>query len=117
VHDTNGQARMGSCHLAARLENAHAISQTGRMSETLDERRRKLLFRAWRRGFREMDLIAGNFAEQNLGQFNEAELDEFERLLAVPDWDVYAWLIGDKPVPDNYQGPVLDRMIAFRYGG
>ncbi len=83
---------------------------------TLDERRRKLLFRAWRRGFREMDLITGNFAEQNLASFDETELDEFERLLAVPDWDVYAWLIGDKPVPDNYAGPVLDRLIAFRYG-
>jgi antitoxin CptB len=81
----------------------------------MDERRRKLRFRAWRRGFREMDMLVGNFADQNLERFTATELDEFERLLAVPDWEVYAWLIGQKEIPPNHQGPVLDQMIAFRY--
>ena len=36
---------------------------TERSSEGLDVRRRKLLFRAWRRGVREMDLIVGRFAD------------------------------------------------------
>lgn len=81
----------------------------------MDERRRKLKFRAWRRGFREMDLLMGSFAERHIGELDEAGLDEFERLLATPDWEVYAWLVGQKPVPDNHAGPVLDQMIAFRY--
>ena len=46
---------------------------------------------------------------------SDAELDEFERLLATPDWDVYAWIIGNKPVPPNYTGPVLDQLLGFRY--
>lgn len=86
------------------------------MSSTLDERRRKLRFRAWRRGFREMDLIIGAFADEKLSHFNEAELDEFERLMATPDWEVYAWIVGQKVVPPNYKGPVLDALIAFRPG-
>ncbi len=36
---------------------------TERSSEGLDVRRRRLLFRAWRRGVREMDLIIGRFAD------------------------------------------------------
>ena len=40
---------------------------------------------------------------------------EFERLLATPDWEVYAWIIGNKPVPPNYAGPVLDQLLGFRY--
>ena len=47
--------------------------------------------------------------------FGESELDEFEGLLGVPDWEVYAWLIGQKPVPETHRGPVLDQLIAFRY--
>ena len=32
-------------------------------SAALDERRRRILFRAWRRGVREMDLVMGQFAD------------------------------------------------------
>ncbi len=85
------------------------------MEDQMSERRRKLTFRAWRRGFREMDLLMGSFAEQNIETLDGDGLDEFERLLSTPDWEVYAWLIGQKDVPDNHKGPVLDQLIAFRY--
>ncbi|MEO1029442.1 MAG: succinate dehydrogenase assembly factor 2 [Pseudomonadota bacterium] len=81
----------------------------------MDERRRKLTFRAWRRGFREMDLLMGAFADDHLGELDDAGLDEFERLLGTPDWEVYAWLIGQKDVPPNYEGPVLDKLINYRH--
>lgn len=82
---------------------------------TEDERRKKLKFRAWRRGFREMDLLMGGFADAAIASMDTPGLDEFERLLGVPDWEVYAWLIGQKDVPENHRGPVLDQLIAFRY--
>ncbi len=81
----------------------------------MDERRRKLTFRAWRRGFREMDLLMGAFADAHIEALDEEGLAEFERLLSTPDWEVYAWIIGQKSVPDNYKGPVLDQLIHFRY--
>ncbi|MEL6245271.1 MAG: succinate dehydrogenase assembly factor 2 [Pseudomonadota bacterium] len=81
----------------------------------MDERRRKLTFRAWRRGFREMDLLMGSFADKHLASLSEEDLDDFEHLLATPDWEVYAWIIGQKAVPDNHASAVLDRLIAFRY--
>lgn len=81
----------------------------------METRRKKLKFRAWRRGFREMDLLMGSFADAHIDSFGEAELDEFERLLNVPDWEVYAWLIGQQDVPEDQSGPVLDQLIAFRY--
>lgn len=81
----------------------------------MNERRRKLNFRAWRRGFREMDLIMGQFADQHIETMSESELQEFEKLLSTPDWEVYAWIVGNKPVPPNYAGPVLDRLLSFEY--
>ena len=86
------------------------------MNQTvLDERRRKLKFRAWRRGFREMDLLMGSFADAHLSDMSDADLSEFERLLSTPDWEVYAWLIGQKTVPGNFESDLLTRMMTFRY--
>lgn len=82
---------------------------------TDDTRRKKLQFRAWRRGFRELDLLMGSFADKHLGEYDSVGLDEFERLLEVPDWEIYAWLVGQEPVPESHKGPVLDQLIAFRY--
>ena len=49
-------------------------------SAGLDPRRRRILFRAWRRGLREMDLALGQFADAHLTELGDAEIDEFERL-------------------------------------
>jgi len=84
-------------------------------SADLDERRRKLKFRAWRRGFREMDLLMGTFADQHLADMSDEYLSEFERLLATPDWEVFAWIVGQKPVPGNYKSELLNEIMAFRY--
>lgn len=80
-----------------------------------DARRRKLRFRAWRRGFREMDLLMGSFADAHIATLDASELTEFERLLSTPDWEVYAWIIGQKAVPDQYQSTVLTQLMTFRY--
>ncbi len=81
----------------------------------LDAHRRKLKFRAWRRGFREMDLLMGTFADAHLEGMSEDDLSQFERLLAAPDWDVFAWLVGQKPIPDEFKSALLDRLMTFRY--
>ena len=86
---------------------------TERSSAGLDERRRRLLFRAWRRGVREMDLIVGRFADAAIETFSDGELDEFERLIEVPNAELYAWIVGSDPVPAAQDTPVLRQLIAF----
>ena len=72
-----------------------------------ENRRKRLLFRAQRRGFKEVDLIFGAYAESHLARLDEAELDQFEALLTAPDQEVYAWLRGAEPVPAAYDNPVF----------
>jgi antitoxin CptB len=86
---------------------------TERSSEGLDERRRKLLFRAWRRGVREMDLIVGRFADAHIAMLDAAALEEFERLIEVPNAALYAWVIGAERVPADYDTAVLAKLRAF----
>ena len=86
----------------------------GRSSDGLDLRRRRLLFRSWHRGMREMDLIMGTFADARIETLDEASLDDYERLIDVPDPDLYAWILGDEPVPAPFDTPLLRAMRAFQ---
>jgi len=76
-------------------------------------RRKQLLFRAQRRGTRELDLIFGAFAATYLAGLDDAGLDRFDALLNAPDDDVYAWLRGRAPVPPAYASPVFDQLKAL----
>jgi antitoxin CptB len=78
----------------------------------MDARRKKLQFRAWRRGFREIDLILGKFADRNLAGLDASALDAFERLLDAPDREVYAWIVGQAPPPASHDTPVLAAIRA-----
>lgn len=79
----------------------------------LEIRRKRLHFRSQRRGFREVDLIFGTFAAAELARLDEAELDQFEALLAVPDRDVWLWLQDKVPVAPEFDTPVFARLKAL----
>jgi antitoxin CptB len=86
---------------------------TERSSEGLDVRRRRLLFRAWRRGVREMDLIVGRFADAHIATLEDAALDDFERLIEAPNAELYAWVVGSASAPAPYDTAVLAKLRAF----
>jgi antitoxin CptB len=101
-------------HLARHVR-AFGVEQhmTERSSEGLDPRRRKLLFRAWRRGVRETDLIVGRFADAYIDKFDDAALDDFERLIEVPNSELYAWVVGADDAPQEFDTTVLRQLISF----
>jgi antitoxin CptB len=82
----------------------------------LDARRRRLLFRSWHRGIREMDLIMGGFADAFIQRLNGRDLDDYERLIEVPDPELWEWIIGEGPVPAAYDCDVLRDLRAFHHG-
>ena len=77
-------------------------------------RLKRLRFRAWRRGFREADLILGPFADSHGPSLTQTQLDTFERLLEQPDPDLYAWIVGQADAPDEFDTDVLALIRAFR---
>ncbi|WP_420332455.1 succinate dehydrogenase assembly factor 2 [Roseibium sp.] len=83
-------------------------SDTGR-----DSRRKRILFRCWHRGMKEMDLLLGGFANAEIDRLSEVELLELEHLLTAHDQDLYAWMTGRKPLPPEWDGPLYRRIIAY----
>ncbi len=96
--------------------HCQGISMTGttRSSDGLDARRKRLLFRCWHRGTREMDLILGRFADAEIGALSEGELTELEQLLEIPDPDFYAAVTDNQPLPQDAPGALFERIKAFR---
>jgi antitoxin CptB len=77
-------------------------------------RLQKLKFRAWRRGFREADLILGPFADAHVQDFTLEQLDAFERLLEVPDQDLYEWIVERTPTPAAFDDEIMRMIKIFR---
>ncbi len=80
----------------------------------LDPRRRKLLFRSWHRGMKEMDLIFGQYADQHIATMDEDTLNEFERLLEVLDPDLFKWITGEDKTPEAFDTILFRDLILFR---
>ena len=57
---------------------------------------KKLLYRANHRGTKEMDLVIGGFANENLKKLTFEELKEFEILLNFSDKELSSWLVDNK---------------------
>ena len=80
---------------------------------SLDARQRRILFRSWHRGMREMDLVLGRFADAEIASLGSSELDDYELLLEAQDHDVFSWLTGETKTPSLYDTPVLRKIRAF----
>ncbi len=83
----------------------------------MDDRRKRLTLRAWRRGFREMDLILGSFADSRAASLSEDEMATFEALLEAADQDVYDWILGRAPAPAIHDSPLFAEVRAFAASG
>jgi antitoxin CptB len=83
-------------------------------STELETRRKRLLYRSVYRGNRENDILLGQFARAHIADFSVEELDQYERILAVGDNQIFDWATGKDPVPADHDTSVLRRLIAFR---
>lgn len=85
--------------------------------ENIENRRKRLIFRSWHRGTREMDLIMGTFADAQVPGMSEEQLDLFETLLDIPDPDLYDWYSGNKKLDRAYASTIMDMFLAHQFHG
>lgn len=76
----------------------------------LENRKRRLLFRAWHRGIKELDLIFGNFIDANVQSFGNDECSWFESLFEEQDHEILKWVTEGADVPEQFQGSMMSRL-------
>lgn len=81
----------------------------------MTNRVKRLIYRSNHRGCKETDVLLGSFANACLYDFTEDELDEYEAFISENDWDIFAWLTQEKPLPDQHHNPTVDKLLHFPY--
>ncbi|KAK6455548.1 Flavinator of succinate dehydrogenase-domain-containing protein [Scheffersomyces xylosifermentans] len=85
-----------------------------RTGETIEVKRARLVYQSRKRGILESDLLLSRFAKKYLQTFSEEELDEYDRLLDEPDWDIYYWATKNydvTPLPDKWKDSKILQML------
>lgn len=79
--------------------------------EDIAMRRKRLRYRAWHRGTKEMDLILGPFADANVERFDAAALDALEALMEEEDPPLLKWIMGQETPPGHVDLAFLRHVI------
>ena len=80
----------------------------------MSDRVRRLVYQASYTGMKETDLLLGHFAKTHLADLSDADLTDFENLLAAGDQSIYAWVTGNEPVPDAYDTAVFKLIKDYK---
>ena len=78
-------------------------------------RKRRLHFRAWHRGTKEADIMIGGFIDSRLATLSDSDMAWLERFLEENDVDIMAWILGQRPCPPDYDGPLMAAMRKLDY--
>lgn len=85
------------------------------MTHPLETWRKRLRYRSWHRGTKELDLLLGTFAERELASLSAEQLARYEALLELPEPILYAWLSGQGTPPAEFDHDVTRRLLGFRF--
>lgn len=77
-------------------------------SESIEIRRKRVLYRANHRGTQEMDILIGGFVADGLKGFDAAMLDRLEALMDEEETDLQAWIMGQQTVPETVDRALID---------
>jgi len=82
----------------------------------MDAKRKRLLFHCTHMGMKENDVMFGDFAKAHLADMSDADVEDLEALLKNSDLDLFKWVLGKLPVPDEWDTPIMKRLQDFNIG-
>ena len=78
----------------------------------MNELEKKILWQC-RRGLWELDAILIPFVEKNFSNLEEIEIENFKKLLAYEDIEIFDILVNKKPFEDNEIGGIVSKILEF----
>ncbi len=95
---------------------------SGDMNEELLAMRRKLRYRAWHMGTKELDLLCGRYVDAMIENFDKQALKDFSAMLKITDKDLQDILMAPDfpdPLPEMAQPHLmmLKHVYLWHHGG
>ena len=82
--------------------------------ESLEHRRKRLLYRSRYTGMKEMDALLGRFADRYLEILDAGQLDRYGLLLEAGDPNLLSWILEKSQPPPEYDHDVLKLLIDIK---
>lgn len=111
--DTHARSLYTTSRNATPSDRQGDMSGSTLSAKELDVRRKRILFRCWHRGMKEMDLLLGRFADARLPSLTEEQLDSLETLMEIGDQELFAWMSGRKAAPEDIRDGIFRDILAF----
>lgn len=64
---------------------------------------KKMKYLATKRGIVENEIIFERFIDSNFDQLNDSDIVIFNDFLQEYDWDIFAWISGQRNAPEKYE--------------
>lgn len=80
---------------------------------TLDDRRKRALWRCKQRGWVEIDLLMGNWASEAIPKMSVDDLEDLEIIIEQENPNLLNWLLGNEQVPEDLKSNTMESMIAY----
>ena len=84
------------------------------MPDSLDTRRKRLLFRCCHLGMAENDILFGRFAKARLRHLSDEQVGRFEMLIEQDDNDLFNWVSGKEAIPPVHDHDIMDMIKNFK---
>jgi antitoxin CptB len=81
----------------------------------MDNRRKRLLYRATHRGTKEADVVIGGFFTEVAASLTDEQVAEAEDLLEENDIDLMNWVMGREAIPDRWRRGLFAEIVT-RFG-
>eukprot|EP00752_Nemacystus_decipiens_P008450 g7553.t1 len=76
-------------------------------------RRKRLVYRSKQRGWLEVDLLLGTWAERNVAGLSAPDLDRYEDILNLETVDIFNFITGNAEPPAFVDTPMMARLQAY----
>ncbi|MBL4588998.1 MAG: succinate dehydrogenase assembly factor 2 [Alphaproteobacteria bacterium] len=89
------------------------IKKVENIESNIGNWRKRLIFRSWHRGMKEMDLLLGKFSDQYVQSFTEKQLGAFEDVLSINDPDLYKMYLKQREPTEEQNSDVLTQFLGY----
>ncbi|ACT57419.1 succinate dehydrogenase assembly factor 2 [Candidatus Liberibacter asiaticus] len=83
------------------------------MKKNMNLQCRKIVYRCWRRGTREMDLILGSFVDHFILELSSVELTMLESIIEEDDSNLFKWFTGMEKPPEYLRTPIFKKIYDY----
>eukprot|EP00808_Paulinella_micropora_P031849 g57596.t1 len=77
--------------------------------------KRRMMYRCKQRGQLELDLIIGSWAQNNLMNLTDQQLNEFQKIVDQENPDLMRWLVNRDPLPEEFKTGILPQLVHYTH--